>query len=149
MINKMLVSSIIFSISVSLAQAGVYKWTDEQGNVHYGDKPDGAASQELRLKQSTPNSGVGTDGSRRLHQQRLLESMTRERKQKEQVKAKEKQAQAQAEQQCKRAKQRLAMIRQAGGVYSLNEQGERVVYNDEQRTQATAKAQAAVKKYCK
>ena len=30
---------LILSLAITPVSAGVYKWTDEDGNVHFGDRP--------------------------------------------------------------------------------------------------------------
>lgn len=47
----------IFAIAAlaSAAQAAeVYKWTDPDGRVHYGDKPKSQSAQEVELRNTTP-----------------------------------------------------------------------------------------------
>lgn len=50
-----LITITFLSFACAAAQAQVYKWTDKDGNVHYGDKPKHAAQQvELRTTGGEP-----------------------------------------------------------------------------------------------
>jgi len=42
---------LIILISPTLAIGGVYKWTDEEGKIHFGDKPPTESSiEEIKIK---------------------------------------------------------------------------------------------------
>ena len=71
----------LFLLILSLPVAAqVYKWTDEDGNVHFGDKPRGTDSQEVKIRDSSPGVPVSTSpGVNDL--QRRLDRMEREREQ--------------------------------------------------------------------
>ncbi len=52
--NKTLIS-IIFSTSLILlsqtpASAGVYKWVDDDGQVHYGEQPGNAEAEQVTIR---------------------------------------------------------------------------------------------------
>ena len=56
---------ISFAVMAMTASGGavaneIYKWTDEDGNVYYGDRPSGATNEELLgvTYSSTDNSAV-------------------------------------------------------------------------------------------
>ena len=54
---------LMLGVSLSFgATAGVYKWVDEQGQVHYGDRPQADSAQEMKLK--APPSSPPPDASR-------------------------------------------------------------------------------------
>ncbi|MDH5711857.1 MAG: DUF4124 domain-containing protein [Gammaproteobacteria bacterium] len=47
-----LLSSLILTLALfpTVVNAGVYKWTDQQGNVHYGSqRPDDAEAERMKL----------------------------------------------------------------------------------------------------
>lgn len=49
--------SIFLAVPLAAATAGVYKWTDADGNVHFGDRPpQDAGSQELDIRPNTYSS---------------------------------------------------------------------------------------------
>ena len=54
--TRYLLITILFSIT-SLSQAGIYKWVDEQGNVHYSQKrPADKQYERIKAPKSAPES---------------------------------------------------------------------------------------------
>ena len=98
------------------ASAEIYKWTDEDGNVVYGDRP--AAKQEAgRIK--LPGAPKAADGDRqRLQRQRkLLEVMQAERNEKAARRQKAKADLAKRQRQCAALKKELNQIENARFLY--------------------------------
>ena len=98
------------------ASAEIYKWTDEDGNVVYGDRP--AAKQEAgRVK--LPDAPKTADGDRqRLQkQQKLLEVMQAERAEKAARRQKAKADRAERQRQCAKLKKELNQIENASFLY--------------------------------
>jgi hypothetical protein len=65
--------------------AEVYKWVDEDGQIHYGDKPGNQNSKVINIKENRAASQA--DIQRESRRQRLLEVMTEERQNKQTEKA--------------------------------------------------------------
>lgn len=128
--------------------AEIYKWVDEQGRVHYGDKPNERA-ETVGIDDETASVESPVDESaRHEHRQRLLQSMQRERERKQGLREQAQAAEADAKWKCAQARGQLADITNAGLLFRRNAQGEREIFTDEERAQATARAEAAVKRYC-
>lgn len=128
--------------------AEIYKWVDEQGQVHYGDKPQAQAESISVEGQGEPAKAPPDDSARRERQQRVLKSMQMERERKQALREQERASAQEAEQRCAEARQRLADISGAGFLYRRNAEGERVIFTDEERAQASEQAEAAVEHYC-
>lgn len=85
-LQKDLIMHFICLISLPLlllfttASAGVYKWTDAAGNIHYGSKPPDTAKslQELKFADQ-PNVNNGDKGGLRPGELRMLKSIERKR----------------------------------------------------------------------
>jgi hypothetical protein len=43
-------------------QAGVYRWVDAEGNVHYGDQPPAEGAEQIRLHVQKPPATAGSGG---------------------------------------------------------------------------------------
>ncbi|MGI9304540.1 MAG: DUF4124 domain-containing protein [Gammaproteobacteria bacterium] len=127
----------------------VYKWTDSEGNVHYGDRPNGAASEQIEVKSSDTAAPSASEAQRRERQNRLLQIYDEERREAREAAEKEKQNKEIAKRNCNVARDHLAQIQDASYLYRLDDKGERVAYTDEERTQATRKAELSVKSWCK
>lgn len=128
--------------------AEIYKWVDEQGQVHYGDKPHAQAESMHVEGQEEPANAPPDEAARRERQQRVLKSMQTERERKQALREQARAAAQEAGQRCAEARQRLTEITGAGFLYRKNAEGERVIFTDEERSQATAQAEAAVEHYC-
>lgn len=77
---------------VNTGFAEVYKWVDDKGKVHFGDRPP-AKSQavELDLPESKePPATTVSDLERKRRQQRLVKALEEERREKERIEAEKK-----------------------------------------------------------
>lgn len=131
-----------------LTHAEIYKWVDEQGRTHYGDKPH-ANSESVNVKSSPEQSNINVPADRLEKQKRFLRAREIERAQKRQADEKEKREAALRQRNCARAKHELQRQTTATGLYRLNEKGERVFLSFEERTKAEKQTRAAIKKWCK
>lgn len=140
---------ILCILGLSAAQAEVYRWVDENGKVHYGDRPPvSQKAREIDIKATEPAAPPPTEAERAEKRRRLLNVYRQERQQAREAAEKEKQARAEAQRNCSIARDRLEQIERASYLYDLNEKGGRVAYSDERRVQATAKAKADVARWC-
>jgi len=54
-----LLYGLILTLPLSASPQGVYKWIDDQGNVHYGDEPaPGHAAEAVALPEQPSNAAV-------------------------------------------------------------------------------------------
>lgn len=130
--------------------SNIYKWTDENGNVHYEDRPSGAATEE-RLALTFRRTDGGAVNQR--VQARLDREATREEARSaaaaaEQEAADEAAAAAERAQACERARARLETYLQSRRLYRTDENGERVYLDDTQRQEARRKAEEQVTEFC-
>lgn len=86
--HRKLALVFFFSCFLHNVHAEIYKWTDEKGQVHFGDKPSGenakrvpykARSRETAPKASTSNKQAATKKSA----SEMAEQLEKERKQRE------------------------------------------------------------------
>ena len=76
--------------------AEIYKWIDDNGKEHYGDKPSDAAAIELDLKSGgiiddSSGSDVGEELTREEKRQRLLDTLAEDRDERARIKDEQKQ----------------------------------------------------------
>ena len=146
---------IAFIMMLAVLAAGmafaseIYKWTDEQGNVHYGDRPTGAASEERLDIGSRP-----TDASRVQAQVQAsydARAAAKEAAASEPAGPSSEELQAQAlerQEKCATYKARLQKFVTSRRLYKHDENGERV-YLDEVETQAAReRVENQVAEYC-
>ena len=128
----------------------IYKWTDENGNVHYEDRPSGAATEErLQMTYNRTSSSA-------VHQrvQARVDARTAREEAKTVAAASEKEAAenaaiaAERAQKCEKSRARLESYLQARRVYRTDENGERVYLDDDQRQDARKKAEEQISEFC-
>jgi hypothetical protein len=151
--TKHLISTLaafVITFSTGVFADEIYKWTDEDGSVHYGDRPSGQASEE-RLKVSynrTNPEGVQNevDAVRNAEESRRdtrAEAAEEKRAaEEERVAAEEKRAECASD----RAKynEMLASAR----VYRKDAAGERVYLDEAERAESLSRAENFIKESC-
>jgi len=128
----------------------IYKWTDENGNVHYEDRPSGAATEErLQMTYNRTSSSA-------VHQrvQARVDARTAREEAKTAAEASEKEAAenaaiaAERAQKCDKSRARLESYLQARRVYRTDDNGERVYLDEDQRQEARKKAEEQSCEFC-
>ena len=148
---KYLILFVIMSLPLVI-QAGVYKWVDNNGKVHYGDQPQSSQSSvemNVDVTSSVPG-GPGEDQlSREEKRERLLQSLEEDRLEKQEQREKQKALRAQNRQKCNRYRDRMRHYQRANALYKLDPDGNRVYISDNERAKATRKLQSQIDRYCK
>ena len=131
------------------AAGEIYKWTDENGNVHYEDRPTGGQDMERVdiVSRDTDNSVVQA----RLDADREARTAAREEasgaepeKTREEIRAE----QMAREDRCEQYRQQLETMLSARRLYKEDESGERQYLDDEQILEARAKVETKISEYC-
>ena len=134
------------------AAGGIYKWVDEAGKVHYGDRPPaGDDSETVQVEREDPAAEAAAQ-ERNSNQKRLLEVMEVERKEREARNAERVQKRDDAErrsQQCKAAAKQLRELRDANWIWLEKEDGGRRILTAEERASAEEKLEASIARNCK
>ncbi len=142
-------STLLTLLVTGGALAGeIYKWTDAEGNVHYGDVPVDAQSERLAIKStSTNNANVQAQTQARVDaraQEREAAARLPDGPSSEELRA----AAEQRAEQCTANKAQLQKFLTSRRIYREDENGERV-YMDEAEMQATREqAVNRVEEYC-
>ena len=130
------------------ANAQVYKWVDEKGKTHYGERPpQGKSAKEVEQRLANPAPAPGKEAQRGWKEQDL--EFRRRRIETEQTEAKNKQREASQRQACNQARDQLAQMRSARGLYRLNEAGERVFQSDEERKTSITRLEKLISEHCR
>jgi hypothetical protein len=145
-------SARIFALCVVLAAmpaaADVYRWVDEDGRVHFGDRPPPGSAERIAVPVApAPDAGLK---DRRLKRRRLLDAFEEERQLQEQAAKEAAQEAERRGQYCRQAQDRLRGIEASRRVYELDENGNRAYrwWDDNEKEQAIAEARRAVRQYC-
>ncbi|MGH8193784.1 MAG: DUF4124 domain-containing protein, partial [Woeseiaceae bacterium] len=133
-----------------VAAGDIYKWTDDNGVVHFGDRPSGADSETVialntesgshrqapaRIPPPALSPATATNGEAAAASQGPTE---------EELRA---EAEKRAEQ-CALYKERLQKFVTSRRLYREDENGERVYLDEEETVAARAKVQEQVLEYC-
>jgi len=132
----------------NIAVAEVYKWVDEEGRTHYGEKPPVDDASRIEIEESPQIEDSLNQQS--IEQQKLLQIYEEERKLKKEEKLKADQEKAERTKQCQILAGDLSDLQQGGMVfYDLDEKGERKFLSETEVSEQIKKLQADYDKYCK
>lgn len=128
----------------------IYKWTDENGNVHYEDRPSGAATEERVdiTYRRTDSGAVNQRIQARLGRQADRDEARSVAAAAEQEAADQAAAEAERAKACERARARLETYLQSRRLYRTDENGERVYLDDTERQEARQKAEEQITEFC-
>ena len=153
MIRKITIAFYIMSVvsSAGIAFAGdIFKWTDEDGNVHFGDRPTGEPSEE-RLKVSYNRTDAEALDLRVQSEREVADSLQESRAaatEEKRVVEEERLAAEENQARCESSRAKLNAKRTAQRLYRTDEAGERVFLDDAQRAESIAKSESAIKENC-
>jgi hypothetical protein len=149
---------LIFLLAATLiplaVTAGVYKWTDKEGNVHYGSqRPADATAERLKIKSSSQpyaDKSVADDSKEdtkkdpdKAEEAEKPEAVAPEPPKEPKVSRKEKQAR------CQQARKSYDTIVSRGRVRVQLEDGSSRHMTDKERSKRLAQAKKNVAKYCR
>jgi hypothetical protein len=136
-------------LAAAAAHAQVYRWVDEQGKVHYGERPPAGAKaspvqDKLAAPPGAPAPKAAPDASQ---QERDFQRRQMERQQKE---ASEQKAAARAKAECERERSRLAQLRTARRITAgVDDKGDTRYMSDAERADSIGNQEAAVARACR
>ncbi len=141
-------------IIATMAQAEeVYKWTDKNGAVHYGEFPPGSGPSKTIQTPTTArpaeDAEAATGDASLDNQKKALEGMSEERIKKKEAKEKADKAQQEATKRCNTAKGRLAIFEDGGRIQEAGPDGKLHVLSDAELKTGVVEARKLVEKFCK
>jgi len=123
----LLTVSLAALLASGLAVAGeIYKWTDDDGSVHYEDRPTGDANRKAR------------DAARQVASEAPPE-MTREEIRAEQQKRKD---------ECQKYRDQLQSFLRSQRLYQEDEAGDRAYLSEEDVMAARTRVEGQIQEYC-
>ncbi len=114
------------------AGAEVYKWVDEQGQVHYSDKPSNGDARPLDIDR-TPAAPDPQREQRREKRDRLLQQFADERAAARHEAEEQARQKAEHERRCEQARQQLWRYEHSQYLYEETDSGERRILDDSER----------------
>lgn len=127
----------------------IYKWTDAEGNVHYGsEKPADTPAEKMKVDTGLTGANTGAEALDKLKQeaddeaQKIKEEGIPEQPPVPALPMKE------VKSRCAAAKQDLATIQSRGQLKERDEQGNISFVGEEERQQRIKQAKKQIKEYC-
>jgi hypothetical protein len=146
----LLMAGLAFAGTGVVSASDIYKWTDAEGNVHFGDRPSGAATEERLAVSSSPTDPARVSA---LVQARN-DARTARLEERAEARAAEPTAEelraaaAERKEKCNTYKERLQKFVTSRRLYRQDENGERVYLDEEETLAARARVQEQVLEYC-
>ena len=137
-------------LSSLLSHAEIYRWTDENGKVHFSDKPVGNKAEKLNIKEkpALPEATQSRNDRKRKTEQ-YLRARKEERAEIDKQEKEKKRLASLKKKNCSKAKKEYKEIIEAGAVYFKNKDGTRDYLGEERRAKEELRAKKKVKKWCK
>lgn len=150
---NVLLCALLCCVPIGVATAQVFKWVDEKGVTHYGERPpQGQKAQPVETKPlNTPAPGPASSpgkarGSENWQEQNL--EFQKRRIQREQQAEREQREVNDRQRRCNVARDDLRRLESSRRLYDLNDKGERVYLDDAGRTAALERARRSVGRAC-
>ena len=135
---------LVILLLPSLALAEVYRWTDANGRVHFGETPQAGAVQ-VEVKPQVIQRDAAT-AEREVRTERFFVARREEQQQADAI---SRQAQAKQAQDCQRLRDSQAQLGQGGTFYKDDGKGGRSYYSDEEIDAARRRLSAQVAERCR
>ena len=150
--NKRLVTGIFLASFCLFIQsplyAEVYKWVDENGQVHYGEQPGNTGAEKITIRQNEttkprPINKAEEDAAE--SDKKNTDQQTEAFGEWEEVPPSKKEK----HKLCNEAKSDLAAINSRGRMREINKKGEYVYLTEQQRQQRISAAQKKQREFCR
>ena len=144
--------SFIFFLNADLAHAKVYKWVDENGKVHYSDKPFDEDSKQLNIKDKlTPEQQRAAKEKARqfvnMQRKRVNSQFEADYETKKEKSTREKAARK-LSQDCKLARSEHKKLKMPVRIYTPGKNGEREYMSDEARQNEIKRLETFISQAC-
>jgi hypothetical protein len=140
------VAMALFAIAPS--HAGIYKWTDSEGNVHFGDRPvDESSATELDI--NTDKAGITHSSGNTEARQLMLKTIDADRKIEAKRNKELARMQAKRQKKCQHYQDKYQQHQRSTHTYRKSADGEYQFYSNDGHDALRARLKANVDKYCR
>jgi len=137
-------SSFAFITVAAEENKKVYTWTDDQGIIHYSDRP--VSGKEAEILKQVENNNIATLAPKTNQwQQDYQENKKNKAKDQQLIDESSKQKQAY----CQQLKDRIALFERGGRLYNKSVNGERSFYSDDEIAKELQQLNTEVKAKCR
>jgi hypothetical protein len=144
-------SLLIILIFPTVIVGDVYKWTDEEGKIHYGDKPTtGSSTEEIKIKDKSVHDKELMQQNEK--QKKLLKIYEEERKERNEQREEKKQIRSERIEICEDMRKGLnyqeELFDQRAVIMEPDEEGKAVVMDRDKWAAQIEELREAVKECC-
>ncbi|TCK19338.1 uncharacterized protein DUF4124 [Thiogranum longum] len=142
---------ILFLFVTGPASAEIYKWTDEEGQVHYDENPgEGSSGSVIVPRQNKAPATPAPSAKQRLENiRKWTDARQKERETEKRRKAEQDAKRVKQEEKCHRKRNRLTDLERGGRRYRLDENGQRRFLSDQEIDSRKNDARAYLEKHCR
>lgn len=141
--------AILISLPLTV-NAKIYKWVDEQGNVHYGsERPANTRAERMRIKEKPIFGGEYSDDVKNKDEEKKKGEEKKPEKVQERLEGDAIISKKEKTKLCKQAKSRVQSIQNSGRLRAYDEKGNSRILSDKERNKRLAGAKNNVKEYCR
>ncbi|MDP3848843.1 MAG: DUF4124 domain-containing protein [Pseudomonas sp.] len=127
----------------AVATAEIYRWTDANGQVHFGAAPQaGAVQVEVKPPVAQHDAVVAE------RQQRTERFFDARRQEQQQASEQAREQQAKTAQECQQLREQFAVLDRGGRYYRVDAQGEMQYYDEKQIDSARSQLKARLAQRC-
>ncbi|OZG70472.1 hypothetical protein BTA51_25380 [Hahella sp. CCB-MM4] len=129
-LNTVLITLTLFFSGASSAE--IYKWVDESGQVHFGDKPQGKKTERVQIKSSV--SDAQKKDAERINQnyQRIYEQFKQQDQARAEQKKKVEERQKKVDEYCKELRKEKNIVNQDYAFVRFNDEGGQEYMTDDE-----------------
>ena len=139
--------ALVLLAATTVAAADIYRWTDEAGRVHFGERPPPGA-ERVELPTRGPSAPPPDEAQRRARQQRAVDAYAYEREQKAAQAARDAERARQLAEQCRGLQQSWKRLNHPGPIYLKSKGGERSYLDEQQRQAEKDRLRPVYRKVC-
>lgn len=135
---------LIALLMPGFAGAEIYRWTDAQGRVHFGERPGGEGAQQVEVKPQV----VERDAATREREERSRKYFDARREEKSVADGRVAEARAERRQECAELRSRLERIQRDQRYFSTAPDGTRTYASAEQIDEARSRLSSRIAERC-
>ena len=134
---------LLLALAPMLAMAEIYRWTDAQGQVHFGQRP-AAGAERVDVRPQV----VERDEATRQREQRSEKFFEARREERQLAGERAGQQRAQRERECQGLREELEVLQRGGRYFRTDAAGERVYYSENDIEKARQQLASRIRERC-
>ena len=151
--KRTLLIALLLLTGAVLADPDIYRWVDEDGKVHYSDCPPPDCEVEIVEVAPPPSESQIQRAEQELQallerDQRSMELRELQRREKELLREEDQRQDVEDLRECISARQNLHVLEQPVAVYRIDEKGDHVWLDDEDRPAEIERLKAIIQEKC-